>query len=221
MRKFLLFIVMIVAATGQSTAQKIDTDTVSVAIATLFGNTLRDNLENTRAAGVEINDSLFAYRFVLALQGKSTGMSTERAQAVMQSVFNSLEANDTADAAEQVACLAAARNTKGAVVLPSGTVFIVITEGKGTKPAAADTAVVTYRGQLADGTVFDVADEPIELPVGHLVRGFSEGLQQMLPGGTYRLVIPASAAYGPEGIPGAIPGGAALDFTVTFIGVKH
>lgn len=66
-------------------------------------------------------------------------------------------------------------------MLPSGTVFIVLTEGEGTKPMADDTAVVTYRGQLADGTVFDVADSPIDLPISHLVTGFSEGLQQMLP----------------------------------------
>jgi len=212
---------MIMVATVGSVAQKIDTDTVSVAIATLFGNTVRYNLENTRATGLEINDSLFSARFMLALQGKPTGMSVERAQAVMQSVFDSSAACDTADAAMQEAYLAAARDTEGAVVLPSGTVFIVIAQGEGATPAATDTAVVTYRGQLADGTVFDVADEPIDLPVRHLVTGFSEGLQQMLPGGTYRLVIPASAAYGSEGIPGAIPGGAVLDFTVSFLGIKQ
>jgi len=40
------------------------------------------------------------------------------------------------------------------------------------------------------------------------------------PGGVYRLAIPASLGYGAEGIPGAIPGNAALDFTVELIEIK-
>ena len=39
----------------------------------------------------------------------------------------------------------------------------------------------------------------------------------MQPGGSYRLVIPAELGYGTQGIPGIIPGGAALDFTVNLI----
>ena len=39
----------------------------------------------------------------------------------------------------------------------------------------------------------------------------------MRPGGRYRLVMPASLGYGTAGIPGVIPGNAALDFTVDLI----
>ncbi len=42
----------------------------------------------------------------------------------------------------------------------------------------------------------------------------------MKPGGRYRIVMPASLAYGTEGIPGAIPGNAALDFTVDLIEIQ-
>lgn len=89
MRKFLLLFILALIATEPSMAQKADSDSVSVAMATLFGEIVRNNLDNTRAAGVEINDSLFSARFVLALQGKPTGMSINRAQQIMQSVFDS------------------------------------------------------------------------------------------------------------------------------------
>ena len=51
--------------------------------------------------------------------------------------------------------------------------------------------------------------------------GSSSGsLRHTRPGGTYRFIIPADQAYGPEGIEGAIPGNAALDFTIEIVGVK-
>ncbi|MDE5647858.1 MAG: FKBP-type peptidyl-prolyl cis-trans isomerase [Muribaculaceae bacterium] len=74
---------------------------------------------------------------------------------------------------------------------------------------------VSYEGRLSDGTVFDTTETPIAMTVGTLVPGFNQGLMKMRPGGTYRLVIPAEMGYGREGIPGVIPGNAALDFTVT------
>ena len=51
------------------------------------------------------------------------------------------------------------------------------------------------------------------------MKGFTEGLENMQAGGTYRLVIPSSMAYGPQGVPGTIPGNSALDFTVTVLAI--
>ncbi len=214
MRKFFLLLGAALALVPAASAQMPEPDSVSVAMATVFGDIVRKNIDSFRSGGVTINDTLFAERFVRALQGQPTGMTLEEANSVMQAVIdNSYTAS--APGPEQQALLDAARATEGAVILPSGTVLIVVTEGEGSKPGPHDVANVSYVGRLADGSIFDVTETPIDLPVDHLVKGFSEGLQQMLPGGTYRLVIPADAAYGPQGIPGAIPGGATLDFTVT------
>lgn len=214
MRKLFLLIGAFFALAPAAQAQMPSPDSVSVAMATVFGDIVRKNLESVRAGGAQLSDTLFAQRFVLALQGKSTGMTMEEANAVMQAVVDN-SVTPSAPAEQQQAMLDSARATEGAVVLPSGTVFIVVTEGEGTKPGAHDITNVSYVGRLADGTIFDVTQEPIDLPVDRLVPGFTEGLMQMLPGGTYRLVIPAEAAYGSRGVPGSIPGGSALDFTVT------
>lgn len=214
MRRLFLLIGAALAIVPAASAQMPEPDSVSVAMATVFGDIVRKNIDSFRTGGAQINDTLFAERFVRALQGQPTGMSLDRANAVMQALIdNSYTA--PAPGPEQQALLDAAKATEGAVILPSGTVFIVVTEGEGSKPGPHDIANVSYVGRLADGSIFDVTDAPIDLPLDNLIKGFSEGLAQMLPGGTYRLVIPSDAAYGPAGIPGAIPGGATLDFTVT------
>lgn len=220
MRKFFLLLFCAVSVVPVLRAQMPDPDSVSVAMATVFGDIVRRNLESVRAGGAEFNDSIFAERLVLALRGKYTGMDMDRANAVMQSVLDNSTAANMAPAAEQKALIDKAKATEGAVVLPSGTVFIVITEGEGKKPGEHDVATVDYIGRLADGRVFDSTTEPFDMPVDGVITGFSEGLREMLPGGTYRLVIPSSAAYGDKGVPGAIPGGSALDFTVTLIGSR-
>ena len=65
----------------------------------------------------------------------------------------------------------------------------------------------------------DATGRPVRFKVNELTPGFSEGLLLMQPGGRYRIAMPASLGYGPEGITGAVPGNAALDFTVELIDV--
>jgi FKBP-type peptidyl-prolyl cis-trans isomerase len=78
--------------------------------------------------------------------------------------------------------------------------------------------LVTYEGRLADGTVFDKAEQPVGFGVSDVVPGFAEALLLMQKGGTYRIWIPAALGYGAEGAGGGtIPPNADLDFTVTLI----
>ena len=143
-----------------------------------------------------------------------------KAQYWLRQVMDRMYPAPTPPSAEsQQAFLDAQKSREGVVETPSGLLFEVITEGEGTPPGLNDTARVTYTGALADGTVFDSTEKPIDLPVSGVVKGFSEGLQMMKPGGTYRLFIPASLGYGDKGAGGVIPPGAALDFTVTLLDV--
>ena len=126
-----------------------------------------------------------------------------------------------ADAQRQKEFLAEQASREGVTQLPDGLLFEVITEGEGDSPKMTDTVEVYYTGRLADGTVFDgTTDTPATFPVSRLIPGFTEGLTMMKPGGTYRLYIPANLGYGERGAGGVIPGGAALDFTVTLVGIK-
>lgn len=91
----------------------------------------------------------------------------------------------------------------------SGLQYEVIEEGDGPRPGPEDQVTVHYRGTLIDGTEFDSSyerDQPATFSVGGVIPGFSEGLQLMPVGSTYRLVIPSDLAYGEQGAAGGAIG---------------
>jgi FKBP-type peptidyl-prolyl cis-trans isomerase len=105
--------------------------------------------------------------------------------------------------------------------LPSGLGITVVRAGTGPKPGISNVALINYAGYLTkDGSQFDASgDQPVPLPVGQVVPGFSEGLQQMQKGGAYRLCIPAALGYGAQGA-GPIPANSDLVFTVDLVDVQ-
>ncbi|MDW3649745.1 MAG: FKBP-type peptidyl-prolyl cis-trans isomerase [Bacteroidia bacterium] len=111
----------------------------------------------------------------------------------------------------------------GVVELPSGLQYKVIQAGNGAKPTMANTVKVHYEGTLLDGTKFDSSydrGEPIEFPLGNVIRGWQEGLQQMSPGAKYELYIPGGLAYGERGSPPTIGPNETLIFIVELLEVK-
>jgi FKBP-type peptidyl-prolyl cis-trans isomerase len=111
-------------------------------------------------------------------------------------------------------------SARAVVATPSGLRFETLRPGAGVKPTAGDQVLVTYEGHLADGTLFDASPQPTAFPVGGVVPGFAEALQLMQKGGRYRFWIPPALAYGPAGIPGAIPPNAELEFIVSLIDMR-
>lgn len=105
----------------------------------------------------------------------------------------------------------------GAQKTAAGAVVIPVSEGTGAFPTASDTVKVHYKGTLIDGTVFDSSIErgqPIEFNLGGVVKCWTEGIQKVKVGGKAKLVCPSDTAYGDQGRPPKIPGGATLLFEV-------
>src|SRR5213594_1888177 len=93
-----------------------------------------------------------------------------------------------------------------AVKTPSSLATKVITRGTGKDhPAKDDLVTVDYSGWTTDGKMFDSSvarGAPSTFGVSRVIAGFSEGIQQMVPGETRRLWIPEALAYkGQEGRP--------------------
>jgi FKBP-type peptidyl-prolyl cis-trans isomerase FkpA len=112
----------------------------------------------------------------------------------------------------------------GSVKTPSGLIYHEIEPGAGASPMATDTVKVHYRGTLTDGTEFDSSyqrSEPVEFALNRVIPCWTEGVQKMKAGGKARLVCPADIAYGAEGRPPAIPGGATLIFEIALLDVSR
>lgn len=105
----------------------------------------------------------------------------------------------------------------------SGLVYEIIKEGTGETPKETDTVEVHYHGTLTSGEVFDSSvdrGKTIEFPLNRVIKGWTEGLQYVKEGGKVRLVIPSELAYGEQGAPPKIPGGATLVFDVELFKVN-
>lgn len=104
----------------------------------------------------------------------------------------------------------------------TGLVYLETTAGEGDEPTAADKVKVHYEGRLIDGTVFDSSyqrGQPLEFPLNGVIKGWTEGLQMMKPGGKAKLTIPSDLAYGDAGT-GPIPAKAVLVFDVELLAVN-
>ena len=65
-------------------------------------------------------------------------------------------------------------------------VIKTLEEGSGDSPSADASVEVHYEGKLIDGTVFDSSyqrGETITFPLSGVIKGWTEGLQLMKPGG--------------------------------------
>ena len=112
----------------------------------------------------------------------------------------------------------------GVITLPSGLQYEIITKGTGAIPTATDTVKANYIGSTIDGKEFDNSynrGAPLIIPVGAVIHGWTEALQLMPVGSKWKLYIPSDLGYGDRGAGSAIPGGAALVFTIELLDIVH
>ncbi|HEA30538.1 MAG TPA: peptidylprolyl isomerase [Leeuwenhoekiella sp.] len=107
----------------------------------------------------------------------------------------------------------------------SGLRYKIIQKGDGKKAEKGKTVSVHYKGQLADGTVFDSSykrNEPIDfqLGAGQVIAGWDEGIHMLQVGDKARFVIPSDLGYGSRGAGGVIPPNATLIFDLELMAVK-
>ncbi|MEM5564554.1 peptidylprolyl isomerase [Psychroserpens sp. AS72] len=107
----------------------------------------------------------------------------------------------------------------------SGLRYQIIQKGAGKSAEKGNMVSVHYKGQLADGTVFDSSykrNAPLDFQVGvgQVIAGWDEGICLLNVGDKARLVIPSDLGYGSAGAGGVIPPDATLVFDVELMDVK-
>jgi FKBP-type peptidyl-prolyl cis-trans isomerase FkpA len=116
-----------------------------------------------------------------------------------------------------------AAKENGAQKMPSGLIYQQIKAGTGSQPKASDVVKAHYTAFLIDGTEFENSikeGKPRELPLAKVTACLKEGIGIMKVGGKAKLICPSDIAYGDQGIPPFIPGGATLIYEVDLLGVK-
>ncbi|MCM1293103.1 MAG: FKBP-type peptidyl-prolyl cis-trans isomerase [Bacteroides sp.] len=172
--------------------------------------------------GFKVDMARFITILKRAEKGRRTGFTHKTAEDYLNRVMTKIS-EDTKVVDNSAAFLEAKSKEEGIIKTPSGLLFEVITEGEGDQPLMTDEVLVNYVGTLIDGREFNRSDESsgAAFKIKDLIPGFAEGLTMMKRGGTYRLYIPAEIGYGPEGVVGLIPGGAATIFDVQMIDFRH
>lgn len=199
-------------------------DSISRAVAMVMADGVGRSIDQLGMLGVPVDRQLFAGYIAQALKGQDLGMTVEAADAYIDGLVRASAGvppkAQTVDVAQQAAFVDSIAALPGAKKLDSGVIVVTETAGQGAFPGIDDSVDVKYQGRLADGTVFDdTQGQPVHFSVNALVPGFTQGLQQMQPGGKYRLVIPADKAYGSTGAGGVIPPDAVLDFSVELVSI--
>lgn len=103
---------------------------------------------------------------------------------------------------------------------PSGMLYQIVNPGNGATPTLASRVSVRYTGKLMNGTIFDSrTTTPTEFTLGQVITGWQLGVPLIQKGGTIRLIIPSSLAYGCTAT-GPIPADAVLFFEIELVDVR-
>ena len=178
--------------------------------------------------GTEIDLVVFKQALEDVLEGRVTRITAEEAAQIKQAFLKQKREEVAAEnkalgeknLAEGEAFLAENKIKEGVQTTESGLQYQIIKEGDGPKPQANDTVSVHYRGMLVDGTEFDSSHqrgEPTTFPLSGVIPGWTEGLQLMSVGSTYKLFLPAKLAYGKKGAGAQIGPNATLIFEVELL----
>ena len=199
-------------------------DSASYAIGTSIGLNL---VNDFKAQGIDSSmnmDLVIAGLSDAITVEDSSKLNKEKAQELVAQFFDNLNeerANNNASSGQQF--LVENGTKPGVVTTASGLQYIVLAEGEGQSPTAADQVRVHYTGKLLDGTVFDSSierNEPVDFFVRSVIPGWTEALQLMKPGASYKLFIPSELAYGEQGNPrGGIGPNEVLVFDVKLIDI--
>ena len=188
--------------------------------------------QNMKQEGFKVDADLLAQAIKEEMNGGKKLMPAEEMEAFMQEFMQKQHEKKQAAAGVQadenkkkgLDFLAKNKSNPKVKTTASGLQYEVLQEGDGkTKPKTSDIVQVKYTGKLLDGTVFDSTDKnggaPMDINLGGVIKGWTEGIQLMSKGSKYRFYIPSELAYGDNGA-GPIPAGATITFDVELVNIK-
>ena len=218
--------IFLLACKNETAADALDKDT-SYAFGMLMASQLGGSMGLT---DLRFDYDAFKEGFRDFNEARETRLTQEKAIEHINTLFMKLQAENDEQSwiegeknrEEGDAYMATNKERNMVNTTPSGLQYEVLVEGSGAKPGPEDIVRVHYEGTLIDGTVFDSSytrGVPAEFPLNAVIVGWTEGLQLMNEGSTYRFVIPPNLAYGSSGAGSSVPPNATLIFKVELLSI--
>lgn len=96
---------------------------------------------------------------------------------------------------------------------------------RGDVVQASNTVEVCFVGFFPNGQVFDRGATVVDIPGGNVIPGFSQGIIGLREGGTRRIILPPSLAYGSTPVTNAqgvvvIPANSTIVFDVGILRIR-
>ncbi|HEY0895263.1 MAG TPA: FKBP-type peptidyl-prolyl cis-trans isomerase [Sphingobacteriaceae bacterium] len=96
----------------------------------------------------------------------------------------------------------------------SGIYYKIAAPGTGDSITVDSTVTVKYTGRLLNGTVFDKSEAGTSMQLRNTILGWQEAVPLIRQGGSMRIIVPYSKAYGISPINSPIPPFSSLDFDI-------
>ena len=172
-----------------------------------------------------IDSALLARGLKDFFTGTKSPLTDEQSQAALLAYAAEVKKRvETKNQKEGETFLVSNKTKPGVVALPDGLQYKILATGTGPKPKADDTVVCRYRGTLVNGAEFDNSEKhggTTDIPVGGVIKGWTEALQLMPVGSKWELYIPSDLAYGARQAGPDIGPNSTLIFQVELVSIKE
>ena len=220
MYKHVTFIFAAAFATNVVAQEQPDNQDLSYSLGLVVGASMTEQLRNF---GIEIQLEDLARGFKEGFGQTRESETVAKANNALQAFQQQQRQGKGTLALERGNVFLADNGTRdGVTTTASGLQYEVISEGSGSQPTATDNVTVHYRGTLIDGTEFDSSfkrGQPASFQLNRVIPGWTEGVQLMKEGATYRFFVPSTLAYGERGAGANIGPHETLIFDVELIKV--
>lgn len=207
-------------ADSLKTPIKSQADSASYAMGTAIAQDLKSRMVT------DLNFDLFVQAMQDVFKGKNSALDLMQGQKAIMAYFAAMKAKASEPLiAEAKRFLDENKKKKGVITTASGLQYEVIKSVKGAaQPKATDEVTVHYRGTLTNGKQFDSSydrKEPLKITLNKVIKGWTEGVQLMTLGSTYRFYIPYQLGYGENGAGQDIPPYSVLIFDIELIKIGN
>ena len=195
-------------------------DSASYAMGTAIAQDLKSRMVT------DLNFNLFVQAMKDVFTGKPSPIDLMQGQRAIMSYFSAMKAKASEPLImEAKRFLEENKKRKGVITTASGLQYEIIKAVKGAaQPQATDDVTVHYRGTLINGKQFDSSydrKEPLKITLNKVIKGWTEGVQLMTLGSTYRFYIPYQLGYGENGAGQDIPPYSVLIFDIELIKIGN